>query len=447
MSGPKVVRIVTREEVLALCTAELARLDAALGDWTRAGLRSDCVFEEDIAAAAARRKELAGLLAADRFMDFQKAAGQEIAYLAADLQVRLAKVAEEKAAARAFARRQCEAARALLNALRTKAEPLAEDLAARLEAVTAGASDPAAMATGFAALSNAGDDGAAERKRLAELHRTEDTGPSLAEWMRGQPLPVDEARLLKVDRRLAELQLVASLPPALLSAREAVENESQGRRRALLLDSLELDVGGLVAAAKARAALASELNLVLAGLAALAPKRHAELDARRAKLASDAGFAALLSEAKAEADEAMKAIAANARREAILSALLGLGYEVDEGMETAWATEGQLVLRNAARPDYGVEITGTAEVERLQMRAVAFEDGDAASADAFRDRDAETIWCTEVGALRQQLAQAGTDLDIIKARAIGEVPLKRVKGRKAEERRRSARAPKSRTLG
>ena len=446
MSGPKVVRIVTREEVLALCTAELARVDAALRDWTRAGQRNDCLSTEEIAAAAARREEVADLLAAGRFVDFQKAAGQEIAFLASDLQVRLAKVAEEKAAARAFARRQCEAARALLHALRAKSEPISEDLASRLEAVSVGSSDPAAMATGFAALTTARDDGAAERRRLAALHQTANSGPSLTEWMREQPLPADEARLLKVDRRLAELQLISPAPPALLEAREAAEREPDGRRRALLLDSLELDVAGLVTAAKVRAALTSELNLVLAGLAALAPECHAELDARRAKLASDAGLAALLGEAKAAADEAKKAIAANARREAVLSALLGLGYEVNEGMETAWAKDGQLVLRNAARPDYGVEITGSADVERLQMRAVAFEDGDAAPADALRDRDAETIWCNEVGALRQRLAQAGTDLDIVKARAIGEVPLKRIKG-KAEERRRSARAPKSRTLG
>ena len=33
MSGPKVVRIVTREEILALCEGQLARVDAALADW------------------------------------------------------------------------------------------------------------------------------------------------------------------------------------------------------------------------------------------------------------------------------------------------------------------------------------------------------------------------------------------------------------------------------
>ena len=35
MSGPKVVRIVTREELVAESTALLARLDAAIQQWQR----------------------------------------------------------------------------------------------------------------------------------------------------------------------------------------------------------------------------------------------------------------------------------------------------------------------------------------------------------------------------------------------------------------------------
>ena len=446
MSGPKVVRIVTREEVLALCVAELARVDAALRDWTRAGQRNDCLEDEEIAAANVRRSELAGLLAADRFIDFQKAAGREIAFLASDLQVRLAKVAEEKASARAFARRQGEAATALMNALRAKYHQLPDGLVERLGAVAAGAIDPAAMAAGFQALSSIGDDGAEERRRLAALHRTEDVTLSLTDWMRDQPSPADDARLVKIDRRLAELELAGEVPPRVVAARGAADGESDARRRSLLLDSLEIDVARLVAAAKERATLSNELNLALAGLATLAPEACAELEARREGLQSDEELAVLLGEVKAASAEAETSLAANARRQAILSALLGLGYEVDEGMETAWAEDGHLVLRNAARPDYGVEITGSAETERLQMRAVAFDDGDAGSIDALRDRDAETIWCGEVGALRQRLAQAGTDLDIVRARAIGEVPLKRVEGRKNEKQRRATRTPKARTF-
>lgn len=446
MSGPKVVRIVTREEILAICEAELARLDAALRDWIRVGQRNDCLSNAEIETAGVRRDELAALISTDRFMDFQKGAGQEMAFLASDLQVRLAKVAEEKAEKMAGARRQREAARALLGALRTKKIQLPESLTARLEAIAGGASDPAAMADGFAALSPGGDLGAADRKRLAELHKTGAAGVSLADWMSERPPPADEARLMKVDRRLADLQSIGTAGDALLATREAAGNEPDERRRALLLDSLELEVVALVSDAKARAALETELYLCLAELAAFSSESHARLEARRFELTDGPALAALLKEVKTAIEVARNAIATEARREAILTALLSLGYEVTEGMETAWANEGQVVLRSAARPDYGVEIVGKAENERLQMRAIAFEDGEAAMPDASRDRDAETIWCGEVGALRQQLARAGTTLDIVKARAVGEVPLKRVRSSKEIERRREGRVRQTKTL-
>jgi hypothetical protein len=443
VSGPKVVRIVTREEVLAACKADLARLDAALRDWTRSGTSNGFTSTEEIATAGTRRDELAALIAADRFVDFQKGAAREIAFLASDLQVRLAKAADEQAAAQALARRQSDAARALLGALRTRGVEVPSELAGRLEAVAAGASDPGAVAEGFAALSPAGDDGAEARKRLATLHRTEIQTPSLDDWLRAQPQPAHEARLVKVARHLAELNAIGAAEPGLLAAREAAEREPEKRRRALLLDSLELNLAGAIATAKAHAALESELNLTLAALGALSAGRRAEFEARLAALNATESVAPLLTEVKVALDEEQARIAAEARRQAVLQALLGLGYEVTEGMVTAWAKDGQLVLRNSARPDYGVEILGKGEDERLQMRAVAFDDRDAVVADPTRDRDAEVIWCGEVGALAEQLKRAGTDFAIVKARKVGEVPLKRVKG----SGRRGAAKPRTMTLG
>src|SRR6478752_7576001 len=105
MSGPKVVRIVTREEILATCYGQLARLDAALDEWIRVGQRNECVDDSEVSAAKARREKLADLIGKDAFLAFQKEAPLEIAFLASDLQVRLAKAAEVVAAARASARR------------------------------------------------------------------------------------------------------------------------------------------------------------------------------------------------------------------------------------------------------------------------------------------------------------------------------------------------------
>jgi hypothetical protein len=116
--------------------------------------------------------------------------------------------------------------------------------------------------------------------------------------------------------------------------------------------------------------------------------------------------------------------------------LSALGYEVNEEMETLWASEGRLVVKSAARPDYGVELAGN---ERFQLRPVAFESG-GRGPDASRDRDAETIWCGDVATLRERLARLGGRLEIERAQPIGAVPLKRIE-RKGGGDARSAEAP------
>jgi hypothetical protein len=110
MSGPKVVRIVTREEILGICHGQLARIDAALAEWTRIGRRNNCIDEEAVAALVKRRDALVALIASDRFVDFQKQAPIEEAFLRDDMQARLTKVAAEQAAARSRARRERDAA-------------------------------------------------------------------------------------------------------------------------------------------------------------------------------------------------------------------------------------------------------------------------------------------------------------------------------------------------
>jgi hypothetical protein len=79
--------------------------------------------------------------------------------------------------------------------------------------------------------------------------------------------------------------------------------------------------------------------------------------------------------------------------------LIGLGYEVTEGMSTTFVKDGRLVLGSAARPDYGVEISAAAGSERMQMRAVALEVA-GRGPDPGRDLDAETIWCGDVWSRR-----------------------------------------------
>jgi hypothetical protein len=119
------------------------------------------------------------------------------------------------------------------------------------------------------------------------------------------------------------------------------------------------------------------------------------------------------------------AASAAARRTAVLKGLSALGYEVTEGMSTSWVEDGRVVLRSSSRHDYGVELSGNAEGGRLQMRAVAFTLG-GAGPDPSRDRDAETIWCSDVAGLQERLAKVRDGLVIERALPVGATPLKRI---------------------
>lgn len=419
MSGPKVVRIVTREEILARCEGQLARVDAALAEWQRAGARDGGLDAAAIAEAEQRRATLAAHIAADRFTELQKEAPLEEAFLRADIDARRAAAAERAAAERARGRREKQAAQSLLATLDRAGRSIEPLLRRRLEA-----GEPAALAEGFAALGGDSAPEAASREqagRLGEGIARED----FAAWLAGAEHESEHPEISQLDARLAEIALLAPAAPvddwrARLDAAAAADD----RRRPLLLDALGGEIRRALEAEKTAARAAAEL----AGL--LAEADAAGLDTglwRRDLAALDAQGTAERIAAVAAALEAHRAAAAaRDRRSAVLEALAELGYEVREEMMGAWVEQGELILANPTRPGYGMEVRGGgAAAERIQMRAVAFE-GTAAGNDTGRDRDAETLWCGDIMRLRAELGETGGRLDIEKALEIGAVPLKRV---------------------
>jgi hypothetical protein len=416
MSGPKVVRIVTRDEILAVCRGQLARVDAALADWTRIGLRNGCVDDDAIAAAKRRREELASLIAADRFMDLQKQAPAEEAFLRDDIQARLASLAAERARARSRATREREAGRALLRALKGGGQPVAGELAVGLEQ---GNRDALSEALSILSERTAG---AAVASELAAALREEGGRHSLAEWLARQPGRALDPAVERISARIDELgSLVDPDTAAGWRARLDEAEDAPPARRSLLLDGLEVGTARALGEARRTAALAAELRALGAELAAAgvpAPAADAEASDPQELEAGIARAREAL-----EADRAARAAAA--RRAAVLEGLAALGYEVTEGMSTIFASEGRLVVRSAARAGYGMEVSAGGGGERMQMRAVAFTDG-GHGPDPSRDRDAETIWCGDVATLERRLASAGGGLSIERALPVGATALKRI---------------------
>jgi hypothetical protein len=431
MSGPKVVQIVTREEIIATCEGLLARLDAAVARWQRVGRRNRTIDDGDVAAAEARRTALRALLASDQFVELQKQVPLEIAFFQDDLQLRLQRAAAAVSDTRRAERRMARTAQSLLDALARSGTDVPDDL--RRALVDAGQGRPdgeAACAQAFALLHRPGDAHAlTERQRqIADALGHDEPRVSFADWMARQPSVVADVVVRRIDGAIADLIVLAGAAAAApFQTRAATLNAAAtGPQRDLLADSLLLD---LVAELKHRQADAEALGqleefaMALARFESTATRElRAQVDAAIASGDAEhaAPLAALVTQAIAAEEQA---VAAAARREAVLKGLARLGYEVTEGMATAWVEEGRVVLRNTARPGYGVEIGGGVQAGRMQVRAVALGDA-TAPRDTARDSDIETLWCGDVTRLTALLAEDGDTLTIERALPVGATPLK-----------------------
>lgn len=411
MSGPKVVRIVTREEILAICAAQIARVEAAISEWIRIGRRNDCTTEDEEAAATRKIATFRGLLAADRFGDLQKKAPAEIALLHEDMQRRLANVADAEAAARSAERRRTEAQAALFERMASAGQTNNEELRDRIAS-----GDQRAFSKAVQMLSTkSADEQLKAQAGLASRYREDETQnlDGLLDAISREQSP----RIRKLDLMLVSLSLETEVLSDDFNRRLLHATRASDDRQTLLLDSLELDLAKAIAASRNQAALVREYRLSIAELASFEPHAAESFEALGA---TDARLADI----RSEIEHARARQAATARRSALLQNLASLGYEATEGLETAWVEDGRVVLRKPAQPGYGVEVSGDGAAGRVQMRVVAF-DGETV-ADAARDRDAETLWCGDIAELESRLAKAGGGLEIERALPIGATPVKRV---------------------
>lgn len=452
MSGPKVVRIVTREEIIATCKGLLAGLNEVIQQWMTFCRANGVATEDEIAATLARWSALAKLMAKDRFEELQKAVPAEIDFLKADRQTRFERAAEKKAKVLAGERRTKAAAVGILAALNRNGKSVSNDLRSSLEQIAAGrTTDTAAIARAFTLLSEDQPTGLSElQQKLASDHKGNETHQTFGEWLAAQSEPDADDEFKRLDLLLAQLSVVLG-EKAVGEFQErlrSVSSQETSPNRDLLIDSLEVDLAQAVNEARERSEIEQRLKMLAAELSAVGSE-EAEKYSRSIETQLHGRLESLQKleqEAKEILKQAVTQIAAQSRREAVLKGLAELGYHVSEGMETAWVQNGSIVLKRTLESGYGVEISGKIDSGRVQMRTVAFRHP-TRSINATKDQAAETSFCSDVSKLQQELAEAGNQILIERAVAIGTAPVKTVSVDMAdEETRRLAPPVKQRTV-
>jgi len=429
MSGPKVVRVVTREELIAICEGNIAALKAALEQWRKVGLRNELITDEDVRIAERRITAMREMLAADRFAEIQKQVPLEIAFLKTDMTRRIERAVEEKAQARNEDRRRIRAAEALARALTAKG--VAAPAALRNPGAQSGEQLQAAITVAFNLLapSAAGDSPTDRQRELAAKLAEDESRPTLAQWLSAQPDTRQAATdTFEVERRLDELRSLNPARAEAFVARLSLISTDTSPRRSLLIDSLAADIAQSRWEGIAEANAWEELDAVLEQLATISKSSPQELlsDAEKLRASSPtvSDIQKLVSRTKKDVAKHVKIQAEIAKRSALLEGLSELGYVVKEGMQTAWVENGRVVLTSSKSPNYGVEIGGDPN-SNMQLRTVRFGDADAAG-DVVADSAAETAFCGDFSKLQGKIAEAGGELTIVKALGIGATPVKRV---------------------
>jgi hypothetical protein len=429
MSGPKAFRVVTRAEIMAICRRSLARLDAAIEDWISRGQRNGTIDKTDIDKVMARRDALRGLLSADRFVELQKQLPAEISYLQADAERRAEKAAELEAQSKRAVRRMKGTAQALLASFELSGIQMPNELRVELTSSTPPERLEAVINRAFLMLhSPSATKGVTDLQRdIAARLGAGEKRVSLEEWTSQQPGATEDKALLRVDGFLGELKGLG-IDPGSFSARISSLELEPPARRSLLADSLLLELAAAVKNGREHAQFLTNLRARHAELSEMNSPEAASLRSEIGQSlsgASQGGEAELLQRADFLIEAEVQSMAAEERRRAVLEGLAALGYEVSEGMATAWVDSGRVVLRKAANPGYGVELSGGSKSDLLQVRAVAFGNS-TDTRDTSRDRDIETIWCGEFERLQSLIAKDGGSLAIEHARPIGQFPLKLV---------------------
>jgi hypothetical protein len=435
MSGPKVVRIVTREEIEAICRAHIAQVEAAIARVVGALNRHGQLTDDKVAGLEQRRIALVRAFEAERYMDVQKTALGVIDLCNAEIASIEATAIAAAEAARNRGRRLADAARSVI-ALRERNQlPIGAELRSAVrDAPNAGpetldkiqreldeALKEVVQKTASTELSK-------EAKDLAARLSAGQTLTTLDAWISQNPLPVD-LKLQRLDKVLAELKVTGDqgLFDTFTARAAAIADEATPDRRDLLTDSLILDASTSVARLKEVAALRLHVEAVAGELTAYPGVTQEVVERVRTaqSITEPSALRDLLTEAQAAVERVKSDVAAKARRQAVLQGLATLGYEVREGMATAWAKDGRIVVRKPGDTDYGVELGAANDVSRLQVRLVG-SDRPAAPRDKTRDRDREVIWCSDFDRLKSAVSADGGEIIIEQALGVGVQSVKTV---------------------
>ncbi len=436
MSGPKVIRTLTREELVEIAAVQTAIFHSALRHWQAEA--SDTDHE-----APARKQQfltdgaaIEAAIATGRPEEILRRTNVLIQSIHQDIdRMRDAEYVQQARKASQLRSLRFMSQSLLKRFQQTGADIPAESIVLLKKAIDSQIEDVEQLARVISRLLKQSQDAENQQFQvhqqvLADALQNGATLTSASDLLEQLDAEAQDPRVTIADRQIAELRKLGYYPIARhFESRLAnlIEQANVGfsSQLSLSLDSLGIELASSIKRARVQVELRRELEQEI--LAA-----EATHDTAACQAIFDVIDAEIQRNNLESAREQLRAVretliacghsrAAKSARSAILNGLNQLGYIVHEGMNTSWADNKRLVIQHPSQTGLAVELAGNTESTRMQIRMVAVE---GLPRNDHTDFDVETKWCQEFERLQDYLAQMGNQTTIERAIPAGAQPLK-----------------------
>lgn len=444
MSGPKVIVFVTAQEYAALQAERdrlLLQLKASIENWRQSLTELGMLTEEKLSRKAEVLKSIERIYATKAFEKAGDRVRSEIYQLQLDVeQARIEKIAKELSQKRARRERLRASAKTVAIELNRVGSAIPADLKMVIDNID-GCTDEdvvrfqrivnAALPSVFAKTDEDPQQSAVSQALLSCLTEGLAKPEQVSSVKAIDGMESNDPKQLRLDRLIAEIELIdePGASEQFTQRLRAIERLKTSAQKDLLTDSLIVDLSTFCSERRERAKAARlltdlkvELNAVSPGVTIVA-QLLVDVDAALQRLPDLKSAQQLVTQARAALKREVSKNTAASKRNAVLEGFAALGYDIKEGMATAWAQNGRIVLSKKSSPTVGVEIGSAESAEEIQLRAVAVVPK-GTQRNSANDREIEVAWCFELAKIREVLNAAGTQSQIEKALPAGSTPLK-----------------------
>lgn len=436
MSGPKVIRTVTIEQLREQARVQLALVTEAIRRWQNAAVGNVQPTNSRLEQLIAEQNRIKASLQADQFNEVTARSQAITTAIHQDIQRFHEEQDTRNARFRMQERSLRQTAKTVLERCRRTGMAIPKDHRDQLEAAAIGKvfviPQIASIAAKWLEESVKTDEKrkAVAQEALARSLSSHSTESSAGELLRRLDAEFADPRIAAAEKHLAELVRLGELQAVerfeqRLSIIVSGESDSNSNTRSLAYDSLGFDLSNAVKLARRRAELVTDLATEVAITTAtndLDVCQQIILEAGHALESHDlAKASARIEQIREIRETSQRSRSASAARQVVLSGLQKIGYEVREGMSTTWAEKKRISIRHPDSPGVALELTGSGESGRMQTRMVAVE---GAARDSRSDKQVEEEWCGNLKSIQNAVAAAGGTVQIEKALAAGIQPLK-----------------------